>query len=59
METKREEGMNWETGIDKNTLLYMKQITNENLLCSTGNYSMICGGLDGKESKCGYMYTCD
>ena len=37
METKREEGMNWETGIDVYTLLCMKQITNKNLLCSTGN----------------------
>jgi len=31
--------MNWETGIDTYTLqiLYIKQVTNENLLHSTGN----------------------
>ena len=27
---------NWEIGIDKYTLLYTKEITNENLLYSTG-----------------------
>ena len=30
-------GMNWEIGIDIYTLLCIKQITNENLLYSTGN----------------------
>ena len=29
--------MNWEIGIDIYTLLYIKQMTNENLLYSTGN----------------------
>ena len=29
--------VNWETGIDIQTLLCMKQITNENLLYSTRN----------------------
>ena len=29
--------INWETGIDIYTLLYVKQITNKNLLYSTGN----------------------
>ena len=29
-------GMNWETGIGVYTLLWIKQITNENLLHSTG-----------------------
>ena len=32
-------GMNWEIGIDIYTLLYIKQITNKNLLYSTGNSS--------------------
>ena len=30
-------GMNWEIRIDIYTLLCIKQMTNENLLCSTGN----------------------
>ena len=30
-------GMNWEIGIDIYTLLYIKQITNKDLLYSTGN----------------------
>ena len=30
-------GKNWETGIDICILLYMRQITNKNLLYSTGN----------------------
>ena len=30
-------GMNWETGIDIYTPLCVKQVTNENLLYSTGN----------------------
>ena len=30
-------GMNWKIGIDIYTLLCIKQITNENLLYSTGN----------------------
>ena len=30
-------GINWEIGIDIYTLLYIKQITNKNLLYSTGN----------------------
>ena len=34
---KRGSGMNWETGIDIYTLLCIKQITNQNLLYSTGN----------------------
>ena len=42
-------GMNWEIGIDIYTLLILciKQITNENLLYSTGN-SVFRGDLDGK-----------
>ena len=34
---KGEDGMNWEIGIDIYTPLRIKQITNENLLYSTGN----------------------
>ena len=30
-------GINWEIGIDMYTLLYIKQITNKDLLYSTGN----------------------
>ena len=39
MVTKEEEweGINWETGIDIHTLLYVKLITSQNLLYSTGN----------------------
>ena len=33
----REGGMNWEIGIDIYAVLYIKQITNENLLYSIGN----------------------
>ena len=40
--------MNWEIGIDIYTLLCIKQITNKDLLYSTGN-SVLCGGLNGKE----------
>ena len=45
-------GINWETGIDIYTLLYIKQITNKDLLQSTGNstqYSVMT--YMGKESK--------
>ena len=37
--------MNWEIGIDAYTLLWIRQVTNENPLNSTGNG----GELDGKE----------
>ena len=29
--------INWETGIETHTLLYVKEITNKDLLYSTGN----------------------
>ena len=32
-----EGGINWETGTDEYTLLYVEQITNKDLLLSTGN----------------------
>ena len=40
-----------EIGISTYTLLilYIKYSTNENILCSTGNYSMPCGVLNKKE----------
>ena len=37
-------GIDWEFGIDMYTMLYLKQTTNKDLLCSTGNsaqYSVI------------------
>ena len=44
-------GVNWETGTDLYVLLTLciKQITSKNLLYSSGNYSVLCGDLDGKE----------
>ena len=50
-------GMNWETRTDIYTLLCIKQITNENLLHSTGElYSALCGDLNRKEiQKRGHM----
>ena len=50
-------GMNWEIGIDIHTLLCIKQITNENLLYSTGNcvqYLVIT--YNGKEFEKEYIY---
>ena len=41
-------GVNWEVGTEINTLLCIKQGTNENLLYSTGT-SVLCGDLNGKE----------
>ena len=44
--------MNWETGIDIYTLVYIRKITNKDLLYSTGNtnqYTVM--GYMGKESK--------
>jgi len=40
-------GINWETGIDIYTLLYIKQITNKDLLYSEGN-SIFCNDPHGK-----------
>jgi len=44
-------GKNWEIGMDIYTLLILpiKYITNENLLNSTGNYSVLWSDLNGKE----------
>ena len=52
------EGINWEIGIDIYTLLYIKQITNKNLLYSTGDstqYSIMA--YMGKESKKEQIYV--
>ena len=43
----RGKGMVRESGKDMYTLLYLKGITNKDLLCSTGN-SAECGSLDGR-----------
>ena len=55
--------INWETGIDKCTLLYIKQVTNKNLPYSTGNSSqysvMTCMGEESKRvciKECVYIY---
>ena len=47
-----------EFGIDRYTLLYLKWITNNVLLYSTANCSMLCGSLDGRGvwGENGYMY---
>ena len=49
--------MNWETRTDIYTLLCIKQITNENILHSTGElYSALYGDLNRKEiPKRGHM----
>ena len=54
MFTKQEmgRGINWGIGIDIYTVLYIKQIANKNLLCSTGNSTQYCAmTYVGKESK--------
>ena len=54
----RGEGINWETGIDIYTLLYVKQITNKDLLYSTGNstpYSVMTYGEKNLKVS-GYIY---
>ena len=55
-------GMNWEIRIDISTIDRMHKITHERLLHSTGDYSVLCGDLNGKEiQKSGDMciYTTD
>ena len=52
------EGVNWEIGINIYTLLYKKQITNKDLMYSTGNsiqYSAMA--YMGKQSKKEQMYV--
>ena len=55
-------GIHWEIGIDINTLLYVKQINNKDLLYSTGNspqyYVITYMGKDSeKEWTYIYMYN--
>ena len=61
--TPREEGgvgMNWEIGIDIYTLLilYIKQITNKDLLYSTGNSTQypVMTYMEKNLKESGYMY---
>ena len=50
-------GINWEFGINRYTLLYMKQINNKNLLYSTGNYiQYLVITYKGKESEKEYIF---
>ena len=52
--------MNWKIGIDIYTLLYIKQITNKDLLYSTGNstqYSVMAYmEKESKENEWRYIY---
>ena len=54
------EGINQEFGINIYTLLYLKQITNKDLLCNTGN-AVQCTIITwmGKKIEKGYMYMCN
>ena len=45
----RGEGVDWEFRIDIYTLVHIKQVTNKNLLYSTGN-SILCNDLYGKRT---------
>ena len=50
-------GINWELGISRHTLLYIKEVTNKDLLLSTGNYIQYpVKTYNGKDSKKIYMY---
>ena len=55
-----EGGINWEVGIDMYTLLYVKHITNKDLLYGTGNSTqfslMAYMGKESKQKKSGYKY---
>ena len=48
--------MNWDIGIDEYTVLYIKQINNENLLYNT---AVLCGDLNVKEKKKGGAHMVD
>ena len=53
-------GINWETGIDIYTLLYIKQITNKDLLYSTGNstqYSVMTYTGEDSEKEQVFVYV--
>ena len=51
-------GIDQEFGFSRNTLLYIKQINNEDLLYNTGNYiQCLVINYNGKESENEYIYT--
>ena len=54
-------GIHWEISTDIYTLLYTKEITNKNMLCSTGNstqYSVMAYmGKNLKQSRYRYVYN--
>ena len=51
--------INWEIGVDIDTLLYVKYITNKNLLYSLRNYSQYLYGLIWKQNlKTEWLYVC-
>ena len=55
---KGRRGIYWEIGIDIYTILYTKQITNKDLLYSTGNYTQYSVmTYMGKEPKEEWMYV--
>ena len=57
--TKGMEGINKEFGIKICTLLYIKQVNNQDLLYSTENYSQhLVKTYNGKEPEKEYMYVC-
>ena len=58
---KMGDGVVRELWIDIYTLLYLKQITNKDLLYSTGNSAQchVAAGMGGEFGKNGYMYMCD
>ena len=52
-------GKNQELGINRYTLLYIKYISNKDLLYSTGNYiQYLVITYNGKESENVYIYVC-
>ena len=56
--TELEVGINWKFGIDIYTLLYIKQITNKDLLYSTGNSTQdSVMAYMGKEPKKEWIYV--
>ena len=48
MVARGKDGLVREFGIDRNTFLYLKWITNNVLLYSTGDSAQLCGSLDGR-----------
>ena len=45
-------GVNWEIGVDVCISLCTKEVTNENLVCSSRKlYSVLCGDLNGRKSR--------